>query len=259
VKVRAKGEQRSAPVRTANVAGIARCGRKDAPVVVVSAHHDHLGVGRPEQGDAIYNGAIDNGSALAAMLALARAYGERTERGGVDVLFLAPAAEEDGLIGSAFFARNPPVPAARIAANLNLEMTAVWGEARDLVAIGGGQSELQDVVEAVAKRNGMTVVPEANPEQGFAFRSDQFSFSRAGIPGVWVDLGDDLVGKPAGSGKRLRDAYRLERYHHPNDQFDPSWELTGTVQVCRLVAAMVDEIDRRGGKIAWKPGAPFRR
>ena len=258
LKLRATGNNRYETVRTANVAGLVRCGRRDAPVVVISAHHDHLGVGNPEQGDAIYNGAIDNGSALAAMLALARTFGERPPA-GVDLLFLAPAAEEEGLIGSAFFARNLPVPSARIAANLNLEMSAVWGEARDLVAIGARYSELQDVVETIARRHGMTVTPEANPEQGFFFRSDQFSFARAGIPGTWIDLGDDLAGKPAGTGKRLRDAYRLERYHHPSDEVDPAWELTGTVQLSRLVAEMVDEIDRRGGRVAWKPGAPFGR
>ena len=105
----------------------------------------------------------------------------------------------------------------------------------------------------------MTVTPEAHPEQGFFFRSDQFSFARAGVPGAWIDLGDQLSGKPVGTGKALRDAYRLQRYHHPNDQFDPSWELAGTVQLSGLITEMVDEIDRRGGRLAWKPGAPFSR
>lgn len=258
LKLRAAGNPSYETVKTANVAGIVRCGKPGAPAVVISAHHDHLGVGNPEKGDAIYNGAIDNGSALAAMLALSRYYGERRP-GGVDLLFFSPAAEEEGLIGSAFFARNPPLPAARMAADLNLEMTAVWGEAKDLVAIGARHSELQEVIEAVAKRHGMTVTPEANPEQGFFFRSDQFSFARAGVPGAWIDLGDQLATKPAGSGKALRDAYRLQRYHHPNDEFDPAWELAGTVQLCGLITEIADEIDRRGGKLAWKPGAPFSR
>lgn len=259
LKVRAAARPAYEAVRTSNVGGVVRCGKPNAPVVVVSAHHDHLGVGNPENGDAIYNGAIDNGSAMAALLTLSRLLAEKSPREGVDVLFLAPAAEEEGLIGSLFFARNPPVPLARIAANLNLEMTAVWGEARDLVAIGARHSELQNIVESVAKRHGMAVTPEANPEQGFFFRSDQFSFAKAGVPGVWIDLGDDLAGKPAGTGKALRDAYRLGRYHHPNDEFDPTWELTGTVQLCNLMIEMVDEIGRRGGRISWKPASPFRR
>jgi Zn-dependent M28 family amino/carboxypeptidase len=258
LKVRAAARPGYETVRTANVGGVVRSGKPDAPVVVVSAHHDHLGVGNAENGDAIYNGAIDNGSALAAMLVLSRYFSERAP-GGVDLLFLAPAAEEEGLIGSAYFARNPPLSAARIAANLNLEMTAVWGEAKDLVAIGARHSQLQDVIEAVAKRHGMTVTEEANPEQGFFFRSDQFSFARAGVPGAWIDLGAELAGKPPGTGKALRDAYRTGRYHHPNDEFDPQWDLGGTVQLCGLLAEMVDEIDRRGGRIGWKPGAPFSR
>ena len=247
-------------VRTANVAGVVR-GRRpagEASVVVVSAHHDHLGIGHMEKGDAIYNGAVDNGSALAAMLSLSRLLAEG-ERKAVDVLFLAAAAEEEGLLGSAFFVRNPPVPLRRLVADLNFEMSAVWGEARDVAAIGARHSDLSDVVAKVARANGLEVAPEPNAEKGFFFRSDQFPFAKAGVPSAWVDLGDDLVGRAAGEGKRLRDEYLAKRYHHPDDAFDPAWELTGTAQLARFVAGMIDEIARRGGRVDWKPGAPFRR
>lgn len=261
VKVDAFAVPKYETIVTANVAGTVR-GKGpagQAPVVVVSAHHDHLGVGTTENGDGIYNGAMDNGSALAILLALSRKVGARAGELPVDVLFLAAAAEEAGLLGSERFAAQPPVPIARIAANLNLEMSAVWGPARDVVAIGASESVLGEVVEAVAKREGLRVAPEPAPEQGFFFRSDQYSFARAGVPGVWLDLGDDLVGVPAGTGLARREAYRAERYHRPGDEFDPSWELTGTAQLARLVELVIEEIGGRGGNVPWKPGSPFQR
>lgn len=261
VKVEAFGVPKYETVVSGNVAGIVRgTGPAEAaPVVVVSAHHDHLGIGTTENGDAVYNGAMDNGSALAILLALSRKIGARAGELPVDVLFLAAAAEEAGLLGSERFAAEPPVPLSRMAANLNLEMSAVWGPARDVVAIGASQSALGDVVEAVAKREGLRVAPEPAPEQGFFYRSDQYSFARAGVPGVWLDLGDDLVGVPAGTGLARREKYRAERYHRPRDEFDPSWELTGTAQLARFVELAIEEIGVRGGKLPWKGASPYQR
>ena len=253
----ARGVAKYETVVSANLAGIVRGkGPADStPVVVVSAHHDHLGIGTPENGDAIYNGAIDNGSALAILLALARRIGARAGELPVDVLFLAPAAEEAGLLGSAKFVARPPVPLSRMSACLNLEMSAVWGPARDLVAIGASDSALGAVFETVAKREGLRISPEPAPEQGFFYRSDQYSFARAAVPGVWIDLGDDLVGTPPGTGLARREEYRAKRYHRPKDELDPSWELTGTAQLARVVELAIDEIGVRGGKVPWKAGA----
>ncbi|HPA51092.1 MAG TPA: M28 family peptidase [Thermoanaerobaculia bacterium] len=261
LKLEAHGAPRYESVVSANVAGIVpgRGPAGTAPVVVVSAHHDHLGVGTPEEGDGIYNGAMDNGSALAVLLALSRRIAARAGELPVDVLFLAPAAEEAGLLGSDLFARTPPVPLARIAANLNLEMSAVWGPARDVVAIGGSESALGAVVEAVAKKEGLRVAPEPAPDQGFFYRSDQFSFAKAGVPGIWIDLGDDLVGTPPGTGLARREEYRAKRYHRPNDELDPAWELTGTAQLARFVELAIEEIGARGGKVPWRSGSPYAR
>jgi Zn-dependent M28 family amino/carboxypeptidase len=127
------------------------------------------------------------------------------------------------------------------------------------VAIGASQSALGEVVEAVAKREGLRVAPEPAPEQGFFYRSDQYSFARAGVPGVWLDLGDDLVGVPPGTGLARREEYRAERYHRPRDEFDPSWELTGTAQLARFVELAIEEIGARGGKVPWRAGSPYQR
>lgn len=261
LRVEAHGTPKYEAVVSANVAGVV-AGKGPAgaaPVVVVSAHHDHLGIGTAEDGDAIYNGAMDNGSALAVLLALARRIGARAGELPVDVLFLAPAAEEAGLLGSELFAKLPPVPLARLAANLNLEMAAVWGPARDVVAIGASESALGDVVAAVAKRQGLKVGPEPAADQGFFYRSDQYSFARVGVPGVWIDLGDDLVDTPPGTGLARREEYRARRYHRPGDSFDPRWELTGTAQLARLVELAIEEIGARGGKVPWREGSPYRR
>jgi Zn-dependent M28 family amino/carboxypeptidase len=146
-----------------------------------------------------------------------------------------------------------------MSACLNLEMSAVWGPARDLVAIGAGESALGAVVEAVAKREGLKVAQETAPEQGFFFRSDQYSFARAGVPGIWIDLGDDLVGTAPGTGLARREEYRSKRYHRPGDEFDPAWELTGTAQLARLVELALEEIGARGGKIPWIEGSGYSR
>jgi Zn-dependent M28 family amino/carboxypeptidase len=111
----------------------------------------------------------------------------------------------------------------------------------------------------VAKREGLKVAPEPAPEQGFFYRSDQYSFARAGVPGVWIDLGDDLVGTPSGTGLARREEYRTLRYHRPQDEFDPSWELTGTAQLARIVELAIEEIGARGGNVPWKAGSPYRR
>lgn len=251
VTVAARGVPKYETVVSANVAGLVR-GKGpagSAPVVVVSAHHDHLGIGTPENGDAVYNGAMDNASAVAVLLALARRMGARAGELPADVLFLAPAAEEAGLLGSMRFVARPPVPISRISACLNLEMSAVWGPARDLVVIGGAESALGSVFEAVAKKEGLRVSPEPAPEQGFFFRSDQYAFARAGVPAAWVDLGDDLVDTPPGTGLARREEFRAKRYHRPRDEFDPSWELTGTAQLARLVELAIEEIGVRGGKV----------
>jgi Zn-dependent M28 family amino/carboxypeptidase len=261
VRVEAHGNPKYETIVSGNVAGVVRgqSPSETAPVVVVSAHHDHLGIGTTENGDSIYNGAMDNGSALAVLLALARRLGARAGQLPVDVLFLAPAAEEGGLLGSGRFAAQPPVPTSRLVANLNLEMSAVWGPARDLVAIGASESALGSVVEAVAKREGLRVAPEPAPEQGFFYRSDQYSFAKAGVPGIWIDLGDDLVGTPPGTGLARREEYRAKRYHRPKDEFDPAWELTGTAQLARVVELAIEEIAARAGVVPWKPGSPYRR
>lgn len=245
---------------TRNVAAIAKGrGGADAPAIVVSAHHDHLGIGNVEDGDNIYNGALDNCSASATMLALARHYGAHQGELDCDVIFLSCAAEEEGFGGSGYFVRYPPVPLTRMVANINLEMTNIWEETSDLVAIGARHSQLDDLITALAARHNLTVSPEAAPEQGYFFRSDQFSFALAGIPAVWFDAGDTPVGGEPHAGAHHMQDYRANRYHRPADEFSEDWPLQATVQVARLAVELIGDIDKRGMALDWKPGAAFKR
>ena len=260
VRVRITADNKYRKVISHNIVGVARgkAPAQSAKAVVFSAHHDHFGIGEGE-GDQIYNGALDNGSALAALLAMARVCGENQGTLSHDVVFLACAAEEELMLGSDYFVRNPSLPAERIVANLNFEMTNVWGEADDMLAIGAQYSDLQELIEGVAAGHGMTVSPESAPEQGYFYRSDQVSFARAGIPATWIDLGEKLRGRPEGYGKKLRDDYRANCYHQVTDEFDPEWELTGTQQIIRLCTELLLAIDRRAEPIRWKEHSPFRR
>ena len=242
-----------------NVVGVVRGGGQGGRAIVVSAHLDHLGRGNAVDGDDIYNGAIDNGSAVATLLSLARIFGAHPGALENDVVFLACAAEEEGLIGSSYFARHPNLPAERIIANVNFELTNVWGETSDLLAIGARHSDLADLIADLAARHGMIVSPDQAPEQGYFYRSDQFSFALAGIPAVWFDCGETVVGRPPGWGSERRREYRARSYHRPSDEFDPSWELAGTRQLIRLTTELLIEIDRSAESLGWKPDSPFGR
>ena len=261
VSLRFAAESKYREVVTHNVVGVVRgkAGPAEAEAVVFSAHHDHFGYNIEIDGDDIYNGAIDNGSALAALLGMAKICGTHPGELNHDVYFLACAAEEEGMLGSDFFARNPPIPAARIVANLNFEMTNVWDETDDMIAIGARYSDLEEIIDGVCQRHEMTISPDSAPEQGYFYRSDQLSFARAGIPAAWIDCGEKIRGKPEGYGKQLRDDYRANTYHKPSDEFDPEWSFAGTRQLMLLATEILLEIDKRTEPIGWKAHAAFSR
>ena len=227
--------------------------------IVLSAHHDHLGVGRAVNGDSIYNGAVDNGSALAVLLALAQAYGAHPESARTTLVFAAVDAEEEGLLGSAFLAAHRPGAMAHAVADVTFEMANVWGRTRDMIALGAEQSSLEDLLRGVLARRGLTLSSDPVPEQGYFFRSDQYSFARSGIPGIWLDCGTDVVGRPPGWGATVHEAYRQHDYHHPSDEFRPDWDLSGLVQIGEVTADLIAAIETAGG-VTWKagmaPGSP---
>ncbi|HZS41501.1 MAG TPA: M28 family peptidase [Polyangia bacterium] len=246
-------------LQTANVLGVLRGGdpKLASELLVFSAHHDHLGVREAKNGDAIYNGALDNASGVSAMLVAAEALARAQPKPRRSILFAAVGVEESGLLGSEYLCQHPPVPAGRIAANINIDGANIWGRTRDLGFVGFGKSTLDDVVAAAAREQGRTLKPEAFPERGHFYRSDQFSFARIGVPAIYLDRGTDYVGRPANWGKERVDEYVLQRYHQPSDQIDATWNLDGAVDDVRLLAAVALRIADAAQLPAWRPGDEF--
>jgi Zn-dependent M28 family amino/carboxypeptidase len=219
--------------------------------VVLTAHCDHLGIGRAEDGDSIYNGAVDNGTALATLLALAQRFARTRPASHPTLVFVAADAEEEGLLGSLYQTRHPAVPLEHTLAAINLEMSNPWGPTRDLLLIAAPQAPFADLLEGVLKPRQMRVTRDPVPEQGFMFRSDQLAWAQAGIPAAWIDGGTDYVGQPAGWGEAKRAEYRAKTYHHPTDEVRADFDYAGLGQLVEITAALVQRIGS-GGTSAWK-------
>ena len=193
-------------VQTANVGGVLPGSdpKLAAQVVVLSAHHDHFGIGEPDAtGDRIYHGAVDNASGCAQVLAIARAFAALPQRPRRSIIALFVAGEERGLLGSQYYAEHPSVPAGRIAANINIDGGNIFGRTRDATLISMGKSSLDALAEQVAKSQGRVLKPDQFPDRGYYYRSDQFSFAKIGVPALYFASGTDFVGRPpAGAGSR---------------------------------------------------------
>ncbi len=220
--------------------------------VVYSAHWDHLGIGEPnKKGDNIYNGAVDNASGVASVLAIAEALTRLSanEKPRRSSLFLFPTAEEQGLFGAEWYARNPLVPLSKTAANVNLDSMNILGQTRDFVPLGAERSTLRAVVEAVARERGLTITPDPRPEQGSFYRSDHFPFAKVGVPSISLKEGKDFVGRSKNWGEEQFKAYNTANYHQPSDEYSDSWNLKGMIQSAEIALA----IGRRAADIQEMP------
>jgi Zn-dependent M28 family amino/carboxypeptidase len=246
--------------RTANVFGVLA---GSDPVlrnelVVYTAHHDHLGVGTPDaEGDAIYNGALDNAAGVAQLLAIAKAFRALPVAPKRSVMFLFVGGEEQGLLGSRYFAAHPTIPAGRLAANLNYDSGNIWGRTRDVTFVGMGKSSLDAIVRDAAARQKRTVKPDQFPDRGFFYRSDQFSFAQIGVPAVFLGTGTDFVGRSEGWGKQQIEAYEEHHYHQPSDELQPSWQLDGMVEDAQLGFLIGLEVANGKELPRWVPGDEF--
>jgi Zn-dependent M28 family amino/carboxypeptidase len=227
--------------------------------VLYTAHHDHLGkkaAARPEE-DAIYNGALDNASGVATLLSVAGAMKALPAAPKRTVYFAAVAAEEQGLLGSKYLAAHLPVPAGRLAANVNVDGMNIWGRTRDLTMIGLGKSSLDDYVLALAKMQGRKVLPDQFPDRGFFYRSDQFNFAKIGVPAAYFHGGTDVIGKPPGWGKEQRERFEATDYHQPSDELRPDWDLSGAIEDAQLIFYLGLKVAGAPRMPAWKPGDEF--
>ncbi|MCL4841919.1 MAG: M28 family peptidase [Bryobacteraceae bacterium] len=224
-------------METYNVVGkVAGNGAADE-AVVFSAHLDHLGVGDPVNGDAIYNGALDNATGCALLIEIGRAWAQMEPKPRRSALFVAVTAEESGLLGSEYFARNPVMPAAKIAAAYNFDTFSPLGRVRDAVLNGAERLPVYKLIQGVAERHQLTLKPDPRPEQGSYFRSDHFSFAKVGIPAVSVGMGGDRIAPltPAleAVAKRLQGVY-----HTPADEYTEDWDFSGMEQFGRFGFAL---------------------
>ncbi len=227
--------------------------------VLYTAHHDHLGKAtdaRPGK-DAVYNGAVDNASGVSELLAVAKAFKALRAPPRRTVYFAAVAAEEAGLLGSSYLAQHLPVPAGNVACNINIDGANIWGRARDLMMIGYGKSDLDQLVEAIARWQGRVVTPDQLPDRGFFYRSDQFSFAKIGIPAAYAESGTDFIGRPPGWGKQQKERWEAAHYHQPSDQFDPRWDLSGAVEDTQLYFHLGNLVANRTAMPQWSSGDEF--
>jgi Zn-dependent M28 family amino/carboxypeptidase len=226
--------------------------------VVYTAHWDHFGIGEPVKDDTIYNGALDNASGCAQVLEIARAFAKIQPRPKRSLLFLMVTAEEQGLLGSQYYAEFPLYPLAKTLANINIDGINQWGRTKDLTLIGLGASDLDDYARAAADEQGRVLRPDAEPEKGFYYRSDHFNFAKKGVPALDPDSGIDFIGKPADYGKTKRDEYTAVDYHQPSDQVKPDWDLAGAAEDGKIFLAIGYRLAQADRFPEWKPGNEFK-
>ena len=247
-------------VETANVAGLLE--GSDAAlreeVVVYTAHHDHLGrIESEDDSDGIYNGARDNAAGVAQVLEIADAFAALEVAPRRSILFLFVAAEEQGLLGSAFYARQPSIPPGQIAANVNLDGGNIWGRTQDVTFIGYGKSSLDAIVEQAADAQGRRVQGDQFPDRGYFYRSDQFNFAKIGVPAVYLDEGTDFVDRPEGWGVEQIEQWVSVHYHQPSDELEENWNFEGMIEDTQLAYAIGLEIANADTLPAWNPGDEF--
>lgn len=248
-------------VQTANVlAVIPGCDPVLAEeAVVITAHHDHLGMAEPsgEGEDVIYNGALDNATGVAEVLSIAKALKNLPEPPRRSIVFALVGAEEQGLLGSKFYAKFPTVHPARISANVNLDGANIWGEASDMIFIGLGKSSLDAVAQRVADYTGRSLHGDQFPDRGYYYRSDQFSFAKIGVPGAYLDGGVEIIGKPEGWGKARIREYTEQHYHQPSDELTDEWVFDGMVADTRFALLTTYLIAQADEMQSWNPGDEF--
>jgi len=225
--------------------------------VAYSAHWDHLGIGPVVNGDSIYNGAADNASGVATVLAIAHAAAEGVKPRRSQ-LFVFVTAEESGLLGSQYFGEHPTVPASKIIAALNMDMVNLNGKVRDLDVMGDNKSSLGPALASLVKANGITLSPDPSPEAGHFYRSDHFSFAKVGIPAVSIGPGVDFVGRPAGWGQQQADDFTAHHYHQPSDEYRSDFDLSGAAQLGEIVYRFGLAVANANTVPTWNVDAEFK-
>ena len=225
--------------------------------IIYTAHWDHLGVNPEIPGDNIYNGAADNATGTAALLAMAKMHADAGPAPR-SVVFLAVTAEESGLLGSRWYAEHPVFPLATTVANINIDVLNTYGPMHDIVVVGNGSSELEAYLEEAATAQGRHLVEEPNPERGYYYRSDHFNFAKAGVPAIYAESGEDSVEFGKEWGAEQAQDYNENRYHAPSDEYDSSWNLEGAAQDILLYFDVANKLSRESNFPNWLEGNEFK-
>lgn len=224
--------------------------------VVFTAHADHVGIGDPVNGDSIYNGAVDNASGTAALLEIARAFTESKIRPRRSLLFVVVTGEEEGLLGSDYFAQHPTVAKNKMVANVNMDGVSLFYEFRDLVALGSEHSTLIRPLEDVAQHMHLEISPDPMPEENFFVRSDQYSFVKQGVPALAISEGFKTV-DPALDGKKITVEWITTHYHLPSDDMNQPLNFKAARLCTQVILAVGYEVAQTTERPAWNQGDIF--
>lgn len=244
--------------RSNNVIALLPGSERPEEVIFYTAHWDHFGIDPSLEGDQIFNGALDNATGTAALIELAEAFLKLGTPPARSIAFMAVTAEEQGLLGSHYYATHPIFPKTKTVAAINMDALNIYGKMKDITVIGYGQSELDEYVEAAAAEQGRIVRPDPEPERGSFYRSDHFSFAKQGIPALYTGMGIDHVEYGEAWTKEKRDTYIAEKYHKPADNYDPDWDLSGAIDDLRLLFKIGYRLSMETAFPNWKEGSEFK-
>ena len=240
-----------------NVIGVQPGATKPDEAVLYMAHWDHLGKHEGEEGDNIYNGAVDNATGVAGILEIAEAFAHQDPKPARSVVFVAVTLEESGLLGSRYYVAHPTFPMDKIAGVINLDAMSVGGKSRDFVVTGKGNSELEDMLKVYADQQGRVLTEEGNPAGGYYFRSDHFNFAKAGVPALYAKGGNDLLEGGVEAGKAASEEY-AKRYHQASDEMHEGWKLDGVVQDLQALYGVGKDLAVEDKWPNWYEGNPFK-
>jgi Zn-dependent M28 family amino/carboxypeptidase len=242
-----------------NVIGILKGSARPNEYVLYTAHWDHLGIGKPNaKGDSIYNGAVDNADGVASIIGIANAFNKAKEKPRRSIVFLAVTAEEQGLLGSEYYATLPIYPLNKTVADLNIDAIGDYGETKDIAITGKGQNELEDYVDAIAKQDGLTTVGDRTPGSGSYYRSDHFNFAKLGVPALDINIGSTSKVHGGTYGADKEKDYNENRYHQQADNYTPDMDATGMAQIADILFRIGTKLGNESNFPGWKPGSEFK-
>lgn len=246
--------------KSSNVIAKITGSKRSDEVIIYTAHWDHLGIGRPDSsGDSIYNGALDNATGTAGLLEMASAFKNMKAKPERTIVFLAVTSEEQGLLGSAFYAENPIYPINKTVANINMDGLNRFGKTKDMVVIGQGQSELEDYLKDALEKAGGYISFDLHPEAGHYYRSDHFNFAKVGIPALFIGSGTDVIGKDKAHGEAIDNEYNAKNYHQASDEYDAaSWTVEGAMHDLKMLFTIGRKMAFETSFPQWKSGSEFK-